>query len=109
MRPTKAENWDVGLLQLFRGGSFGGDGERLRREMPKLATNGVKVAIVIGSKDRTTPPPLSEALRDALVEAGVKDVRYESMPDAAHLPMEEEAGGVRERFESIVVDVVSEL
>ena len=109
MRPTKAENWDVGLLQLFRGGSFGGDGERLRREMPKLATNGVKVAIVIGSKDRTTPPPLSEALRDALVEAGVKDVRYESLPDAAHLPMEEEAGGVRERFESIVVDVVSEL
>jgi len=31
------------------------------------------------------------------------------LPDAAHLPMEEEASGVRERFESIVVDVVSQL
>ena len=109
MRPTKAENWDVGLLQLFRGGSFGGDGERLRAEMPKLAANGVKVAIVVGEKDRTTPPPLSEALRDACVDAGVGDVRYELMPMASHLPMEEEAGGVREKFEAIVVDVVSAL
>ena len=108
-RPTRTENWDVGLLQLFRGGSFGGDGERLRGEMPKLAANGVKVAIVVGEKDRTTPPPLSEALRDALVDAGVGDVRYELMPMASHLPMEEEAGGVRERFEAIVVDVVSAL
>ena len=109
VRPTKAENWDVGLLQLFRGGSFGGDGERLRAEMPKLAANGVEVAIVVGEKDRTTPPPLSEALRDACVAAGVEDVRYELMPMASHLPMEEEAGGVRERFEAIVVDVVSAL
>ena len=108
-RPTRTENWDVGLLQLFRGGSFGGNGERLRGEMPKLAANGVKVAIVVGEKDRTTPPPLSEALRDALVDAGVGDVRYELMPMASHLPMEEEAGGVRERFEAIVVDVVSAL
>ena len=108
-RPTRTENWDVGLLQLFRAGSFGGDGERLRGEMPKLAANGVKVAIVVGEKDRTTPPPLSEALRDALVDAGVGDVRYELMPMASHLPMEEEAGGVRERFEAIVVDVVSAL
>ena len=109
MRPTRAENWDVGLLQLFRGGSFGGDGERLRSEMPKLAANDVEVAIVVGEKDRTTPPPLSEALRDALIAAGVRDVRYELLPEASHLPMEEEAGGVRERFEAIVVDVVSAL
>lgn len=109
MRPTRAENWDVGLLQLFRGGSFGGDGERLRSEMPKLAANDVEVAIVVGEKDRTTPPPLSEALRDALIAAGVRDVRYELLPEASHLPMEEEAGGVRERFEAVVVDVVSAL
>jgi hypothetical protein len=31
------------------------------------------------------------------------------MPMASHLPMEEEAGGVREKFEAIVVDVVSAL
>jgi len=33
-RCTKAEGWDQGLLQLFRSGSFGGDGERLRGAMP---------------------------------------------------------------------------
>ena len=61
--------------------------------------------LVIGSKDRTTPPPLAAALRDALVDAGVA-VRYELMVAAAHIPMEEEGGGVREGFEAIVVDVV---
>jgi hypothetical protein len=38
--------------------------------------------------------------------AGV-EVRYELMPAAAHLPMEQEAGGVREDFEAIVVDVIA--
>ena len=116
LRPTKAEGWDQGLLQLFRGGGFGGGdgGERLRAAMPALTTtqaggtaSSTAATIIIGSKDKTTPPALAAGLRDAMRDAGV-DVRYEQMPAAAHLPMEEEAGGVREDFEAIVVDVVSE-
>lgn len=119
MRPTKAEGWDQGLLQLFRSGSFGGDGERLRAAMHRLVgaggegedggsgTGGTKVAIIIGLRDKTTPPALAQGLRDALLEAGV-EVQYEAMPAAAHLPMEEVAGGVREAFEALVVDVVAE-
>lgn len=105
-RPTKAEGWDQGLLQLFRGGGFGGDGDRLRAAMPSLAAAGTTAAVVVGSRDKTTPPSLAERLRDALRDAGV-EVRYELMPAASHLPMEEEAGGVRVDFEAIVVDVVS--
>ena len=78
----------------------------MRAGMPALAAAGTGAAIVIGSKDKTTPPALAAALRDALRDAEV-EVRYEQMPAAAHLPMEEEAGGVREEFEAIVVDVVS--
>ena len=106
-RPTKAEGWDQGLLQLFRAGSFGGDGERLRREMPRLVEAGTRASIVIGANDRTTPPSLAEGLRDAMRDAGM-DPEYELMPAAAHLPMEEESEGVRETFENIVVDVVRE-
>ena len=106
-RPTKAEGWDQGLLQLFRAGGFGGDGERLRREMPRLVEAGTRASIVIGANDRTTPPSLAEGLRDAMRDAGM-DPEYELMPAAAHLPMEEESGGVRETFENIVVDIVRE-
>ena len=106
-RPTKAEGWDQGLLQLFRAGSFGGDGERLRREMPRLVEAGTRASIVIGANDRTTPPSLAEGLRDAMRDAGMEP-EYELMPAAAHLPMEEESGGVRETFENIVVDIVRE-
>ncbi len=106
-RPTKAEGWDEGLLQSFRAGSFADASERLRREVPNaLAPAKTKVVVVVGKNDRTTPPALSEALRDVLIECGVEDVRYELMPTASHLPMEEEAGGVRETFEALVVDVV---
>ena len=106
-RPTKAEGWDQGLLQLFRAGSFGGDGERLRREMPRLVEAGTRASIVIGANDRTTPPSLAEGLRDAMRDAGMEP-EYALMPAAAHLPMEEESGGVRETFENIVVDIVRE-
>ena len=51
-------------------------------------------------------PVLSAKLRDALGDAGV-EVGYEPMPAAAHLLMGEDAGGVREDFEAIVVDVIS--
>ena len=106
-RPTKAEGWDQGLLQLFRAGGFGGDGERLRREMPRLVEAGTRASIVIGANDRTTPPSLAEGVRDAMRDAGLEP-EYALVPAAGHLPMEEESGGVRETFEKIVVGVVRE-
>lgn len=106
-RPTKAEGWDQGLLQLFRAGGFGGDGERLRREMPRLVEAGTRASIVIGANDRTTPPSLAEGLRDAMRDAGLEP-EYALVPAAGHLPMEEESEGVRKTFENIVVSVVRE-
>lgn len=134
VRPTKAEGWDVGLLQLFRAGlgTFGGDGARLRREMRKLATREKKqtpsqkggstsssrreekpfrALVVVGARDETTPPRLAEGLRDALSDAGVRpeNLRFELLPTAAHLPMEQTEGGVRETFEALVVEHVKAL
>jgi pimeloyl-ACP methyl ester carboxylesterase len=136
VRPTKAEGWDVGLLQLFRAGlgTFGGDGARLRREMRKLATTSrernetpkpgssgsssrgratkpFRALVVVGARDETTPPRLAESLRDALSGAGVQpeNLRFELLPTAAHLPMEQTEGGVRETFEALVVEHVKAL
>jgi pimeloyl-ACP methyl ester carboxylesterase len=136
VRPTKAEGWDVGLLQLFRAGlgTFGGDGARLRREMRKLATTSreqnetpkpgssgsssrgratkpFRALVVVGARDETTPPRLAESLRDALSGAGVQpeNLRFELLPTAAHLPMEQTEGGVRETFEALVVEHVTAL
>jgi pimeloyl-ACP methyl ester carboxylesterase len=119
VRPTLAEGWDVGLLQLFRAGlgSFGGDGARLRREMPRLCDSKddfkkpFKALVVVGAKDETTPPRLAESLRDALARSGVRpeNLRFELLPSAAHLPMEQTEGGVRETFEALVVEQVKAL
>ena len=118
VRPTKAEGWDVGLLQLFRAGlgNFGGDGARLRRELPKLAKESdayepFRALIAVGEKDETTPPRLAESLRDALARSGVRpeNLRFELMPSAAHLPMEQTEGGVSETFEALVVEQVKAL
>jgi len=119
VRPTLAEGWDVGLLQLFRAGlgSFGGDGARLRREMPRLCDlkddfkKPFKALVVVGAKDETTPPRLAESLRDALARSGVRpeNLRFELLPSAAHLPMEQTEGGVRETFEALVVEQVKAL
>ena len=119
VRPTRAEGWDVGLLQLFRAGlgSFGGDGARLRREMPRLCDSKddfkkpFKALVVVGAKDETTPPRLAESLRVALARSGVRpeNLRFELLPSAAHLPMEQTEGGVRETFEALVVEQVKAL
>ena len=118
VRPSKAEGWDIGLLQLFRAslGNFGGDGARLRREMPKLTNRSgerqpFKALVVVGAKDETTPPRLAESLRDALARSGVRpeNLRFELLPNAAHLPMEQIEGGVRETFEALVVEQVKAL
>ena len=122
VRPTLAEGWDVGLLQLFRAGlgGFGGDGARLRREMPRLCDlkdddlkdkKPFKALVVVGAKDETTPPRLAESLRDALARSGVRpeNLRFELLPSAAHLPMEQTEGGVRETFEALVVEQVKAL
>ena len=119
VRPTLAEGWDVGLLQLFRAGlgGFGGDGARLRREMPRLCDSKddfkkpFKALVVVGAKDETTPPRLAESLRDALARSGVRpeNLRFELLPSAAHLPMEQTEGGVRETFEALVVEQVKAL
>jgi len=119
VRPTLAEGWDVGLLQLFRAGlgSFGGDGARLRREMPRLCDSKddfkkpFKALVVVGAKDETTPPRLAESLRVALARSGVRpeNLRFELLPSAAHLPMEQTEGGVRETFEALVVEQVKAL
>lgn len=122
VRPTRAEGWDVGLLQLFRAGlgGFGGDGARLRREMPRLCAKDdfgddfkkpFKALVVVGAKDETTPPRLAESLRDALARSGVRpeNLRFELLPSAAHLPMEQTEGGVRETFEALVVEQVKAL
>ena len=122
VRPTRAEGWDVGLLQLFRAGlgGFGGDGARLRREMPRLCVKDdfgddfkkpFKALVVVGAKDETTPPRLAESLRDALARSGVRpeNLRFELLPSAAHLPMEQTEGGVRETFEALVVEHVKTL
>jgi pimeloyl-ACP methyl ester carboxylesterase len=107
VRPTKTVGWDEGLLQLFRGGSFGGDGaEKARRRLPRLADAGARAVVVVGTEDRTTPPALAEGLRDALVRAGVRDVRFERLRGGGHLPMEQEAGGVRDAFERVVAETL---
>ena len=60
-------------------------------------------------RGRKGPNHAAAAVRGAEERADAgRDVRYELMPMASHPPMEE-ALGVRERFEAIVVDVVSAL
>ena len=65
----------------------------------------------MGEKDETTPPRLAESLRDALARSGVRpeNLRFELMPSAAHLPMEQTEGGVSETFEALVVEQVKAL
>ena len=113
IKPTKTEGWDVGLLQLFRAGlgNFGGDGDRLRNEIPKLVENNVKALVLVGIKDETTPPSLAKGLFDCLSKSGMSehDLEYVEMPIANHLPMEQTEGDVRETFEQIVVKKLLEL
>jgi pimeloyl-ACP methyl ester carboxylesterase len=113
VKPTKTEGWDVGLLQLFRAGlgRFGSGGDRLRTELPKLADNKIKVLVLVGVLDETTPPALAEGFVEAMKQAGMleSDLQYVLLPDANHLPMEQTTFGVRESFEKIVVNKVLEL
>jgi pimeloyl-ACP methyl ester carboxylesterase len=114
LRPTKAEGWDLGLLQLFRAGfgRFQGDGKRLRALLPRLVTSGVKVLVFVGGEDTTTPPELAEGFVQVMVRSGFtrgKDLTYVAMPEASHLPMEQTEGDVRETFEKIVVEKVLEV
>ena len=79
------------LLQLFRGGSFGPTAPKARGGFPASPT-GRAAVVVVGTEDRTTPPALAEGLRDALVRAGVRDVRFERLRGGGHLPMEQGRG-----------------
>ena len=76
-----------------------------------LSLTWAKALVVVGAKDETTPPRLAESLRDALSGAGVQpeNLRFELLPTAAHLPMEQTEGGVRETFEALVVEQVKAL
>ena len=94
-RPTKAEGWGRGVAavvsrRVVRGrvGAVAPRGPQTRSRRPRRKSSSWS-GRMIGRR----PPALSEALRDVLIECGVEDVRYELMPTASHLPMEEEAGG----------------
>ena len=82
---------------------------RSRRESD--AYEPFRALIAVGEKDETTPPRLAESLRDALARSGVRpeNLRFELMPSAAHLPMEQTEGGVSETFEALVVEQVKAL